>query len=90
MTNEFKDKFANRIFEHKAESEIIREGLWNEGPSLIRALQDRGGFGRVTLGELSRESGYSKAYLCRILNGQLIISPGAYLKLTELLERGAQ
>jgi len=80
------DSFADKIREYLADKEIIREGLWHEGPALIRALQDRGGFGACSVRQIARESGYSATYLCRVARGQLIMAPRCYVKLAEMLE----
>lgn len=79
--------FADRLRAHLDEAEDIREGLADHGPILIRRLQDRDGWGAVSLRALAREVGLSPTYLSRVMNGQIIISTWSYLKLHELLRK---
>jgi hypothetical protein len=77
--------FVERIKDHLDEAEVIREGLCHEGPGLILALQDRGGWGNHSLRSVARETGVSAGYLSKVMNGREILSPERFLKLASYL-----
>jgi len=77
---------AYDIQAHEDEAREIRKGIAHDGPRLITALQDRGGYGACSLRQIARESGLSPTYLSLALNGKAILSPGAYVKLARVLE----
>lgn len=78
---------ANDIESHEDEAKAIRMGIAHDGPGLITALQDRGGFGACSLRQIARESDLSPTYLSQCLNGKAILSHGAFVALARLLER---
>lgn len=82
------ETFAERIQDHLDEANIIREGLWHEGPSLIRALQDEGNWGKNSLRKVARLTGYSPTYLSRIMHRKMIMSSRMYIKMSKALEDG--
>lgn len=77
---------ANDIEAHEDEAREIRKGIAHDGPRLITALQDRGGYGACSLRQIARESGLSPTYLSLALNGKAILSHGAFVKLARVLE----
>lgn len=79
------DTLAERVREHLAEADVLREGMAHEGPHLIQRLQDSEGWGCTSLRSIARRSGLSPAYLSMVVNGKQIISLGAYLRLIDLL-----
>jgi len=80
--------FYERVSDHIDEGKVIQEGLWHEGPTLIRALQDLGGFGKNSLRKVARMTSYSPTYLSRIMHGKMIMSPRMYIKLSDALREG--
>lgn len=71
--------FVERVENLIAEQQIVREGLWHEGPNLVDKLMRR-----WSLREAARRSGLSPTYLSQVLNSNVIISPGAFVALAEL------
>lgn len=81
------DAFAVRIRDHLEEAEIVRKGLWHEGPRLIKRCLSVGyphGEAR-SLRELARIVGVSATYLSRVMHGHEIVSAGTYLRLSDFL-----
>jgi hypothetical protein len=78
---------ADDIEAHEDEASEIRRGIDHEGPNVIRALQDRGGWGACSLRQIGRESGLSPTYLSQAASGKAILSPGAFVKLVRLLNK---
>lgn len=77
---------ADDIEAHEDEAREIRRGIAHEGPRLITALQDRGGYGACSLRQIARESGLSPTYLSMALSGKVILSQRAFMELARLLE----
>jgi len=74
--------FAERIQAHIDEGKSICEGLSHEGPAIIRRLQDRGVFGKLSLRTLAVAAKLSPTYLSKVLAGTQVISKGAYMHLS--------
>lgn len=87
MTTRFR-ALADDIDSHEDEARAIRQGLAHDGPALIRALLDRGGFAACSLRQVAREAGLSPTYLSYAVNGRVILSGGAFLRLVRVLETG--
>lgn len=72
---------ANRIARAKTASAQARSDAQRLGPDLVRALVDTG----LSIRGLARESGLPGSLLSRIRNGNEVISPAAFVRLTDLL-----
>jgi len=71
--------FVDRIKNMLDEQEIVREGLWHEGPNLVDRLSRRS-----SLRDIARRSGLSPTYLSQVLNRKAIISARAFVSLSNL------
>jgi len=71
--------FLERVEQLIAEQEVVREGLWHEGPALVDALMRR-----WSLREAGRRSGLSPTYLSQVLHSNVIISTSAFVRLAQL------
>lgn len=71
--------FAERVKNMMDEQEIVREGLWHEGPSIVDRLSRRS-----SLRDVARRTGLSPTYLSQVLHGKVIISARAFVALSEL------
>lgn len=72
---------ARAVRQHVQNEGTVRQFLKRDGARLVKSiLRDSG----MSLRELARRSDCSPSYLSQIQNGKATISPGAYLKLSEL------
>jgi len=71
--------FTERVMNWINEGNVIQAGLSCKGPELIAELTRT-----ISLRELARRSDLSPTYLSQVANGKVVISPGAYVRLSEL------
>jgi len=77
--------FAERVENMIAEQEIVREGLWHEGPRVVDTLMRR-----TSLRDVGRRSGLSPTYLSQVLHSKTIVSPAAFVALSQLERESKQ
>ena len=71
--------FRERVRDWLDERNAINKGLEFDGPRLIRRLL----LSRSLRG-LARESKLSPTYLSRVADGSILISPGSFIRLSEM------
>lgn len=77
--------FTQRVENLLAEQEIVREGLWHEGPRIVDELRRK-----TSLRDVARRSGLSPTYLSQVLHSNVIISLSAFMRLAKLNQEKPQ
>ncbi len=71
---------ASAVREHLARTEKFKAALAQAGQKLASRVRDA-----IGVREAARLTGLSPTYVSHVANGHCVISPGAFLKLSEIL-----